>query len=203
VPGANDLLQPQDLPADWGDDAVVLVQNEVPSAVTYHVILAASRRGATVIWNPAPAPAELPPAGVLAGVSFLIVNESELAAISGYAKPGCHRLDEHADCLVTYGVRQLVVTLGDAGALLVTPGGRRSLPVPPVDAEDAVGAGDCFAGTFTARIAAGKSPLAAAARAVAAASLSVTRHGAQPSMPTAQEVDRYLESVDTPLRGCL
>ena len=202
---AEQVLEPPAVPAQPGTAApVLLLQNEIAPAAT----LACARRwhaaGARVVWNLAPAPAETPPADVLAATEFILVNEVELAALDGAA--AATEVDQipgrAADFMSGGGVavRNLVVTMGADGCLWAhrDESGAVALhrqPAMPVTAVDTVGAGDCFCGVFAATLAAGAATTAALHRAAAAAALAVQRPGAQPSMPAAAEIDNAVQAL--------
>ena len=178
---------------------VLLLQNEVAPATT----LACARRwhaaGARVIWNMAPAPATAPPHDVLAAVEFILVNEVELATLTGAA--AATEAERVAGDVTGFmsgtgaALRNLIVTLGAAGSLWAhrDESGAAALhrqPALPVTAVDTVGAGDCFCGVFAAALAAGAAVPDALHRATAAAALAVQRPGAQPSMPAADQIEQ-------------
>ncbi|MGW4380785.1 ribokinase [Kitasatospora sp. NPDC004531] len=188
-PGANAALAVADLPDRLaGAGEVLLVQHEIASEVVAAAVLRAREQGGTVVLNPAPARPVAPE--VLAAVDVLVPNLGELATLLDVARPagpaGARELLEHAQ--LPCGA--VVVTLGADGALVKQPGRAAvHLPAPVVDAVDTVGAGDTFCGALADSLARGDDLLAAAERAVRAASLAVTGLGAQSSMPTAAQLD--------------
>lgn len=190
APGANARLSPNDVDDAAGtfDNARALVVSlEVPLETVARAVEAGNARKIPVILNPAPARV-LPP-DLLAKVSVLTPNESEARLLCGRSDD-FSSLDELA-ALLDLGVQTAVVTLGARGAALVTPDGIEHVPGLLVTAVDTVAAGDCFTGALVVEIARGR-PLRDAARfACAAAALSVTRNGAQPGLPTRQEVEAF------------
>ena len=119
---------------------------------------------------------------------MLVPNEIEAAALSGSAGDplsAATSLRQQLDAAV-------IVTVGDEGAWLVDAGTPELLAAHEVDAVDTVGAGDAFCGALGARLAAGASCASATVYANAAAALSVTKPGAEPSMPTAAEIEALL-----------
>lgn len=185
APGANMRLAAGDVGGlSFAPGDICVGQFEVPLATTEAAFRAARASGATTILNAAPAQA-LPPA-LLDAVDILVVNESELAAISGA------RVDAHsatADIAAAArpfatGPRVVVATLGARGAVVVDRNESREIPGRKVSVVDATGAGDCFIGALAAALAAGEDRDAALDRANAAAALSVQRLGGAPSMPT-------------------
>lgn len=182
---------------------VVLVQFEVPmTAVAAAVELA----GGTVIVNPAPA--QPLPDPVLERAEIIIPNRSELATIAGGAIPETepevmaqastltarwgHDPTDGTSTGTAASERLIVVTLGAEGVLLVSADDSHHFAARAVEAVDTTGAGDCFCGSFAARLALGDEVDDAIRWAMTAAAISVTRPGASDSMPTADEVERAL-----------
>jgi ribokinase len=123
-------------------------------------------------------------------VDFLTPNQSELQTITGRAVGG---QAEYAARSLADGSRlRVIVKLGDAGALLVEANGQAFWPALRVESVDATGAGDAFNAALAVALAEGRSLPEAGRLAVAAGALCVTRAGAQPSMPTRQEVETAL-----------
>jgi ribokinase len=189
APGANALLSPQDIieatPAFQGA-AAVLVQLEIPLATVATAVDLANRCGVPVILNPAPA--QTISREVLMKVDYLIPNQSELALLTGI-----NNVDLAADAVVGLVHQAVIVTLGGDGVLVAHKGERAErLPAHPVTVVDTVAAGDAFVGAFAVALAEGKDTRLATIFGNAAGALAVTRSGAQPSLPTRQEVDQFL-----------
>lgn len=160
---------------------LLLCQLEVPLTVVIEAAYVARAAGRTVVVNAAPS-RPLPDA-LVESVDVLVVNEHEAREVAGTPD-----LDGAVDALLTR-VPAVIVTLGAAGARVAErAGSHRLLPAPAVRAVDTTGAGDTFSGVFAAGLAGGESMTAAAKRAIAAASLSVQRLGAIPSIPDAEEI---------------
>jgi len=181
--GANARVTADDVAAAAdliGQAAVVLMQLEVP--VDAIQAAAAIARG-TVILNPAPA--AVLPDSLLDQVDILIPNESELALLSSLPvrNPG-----EAASAAAALAVKDVVITMGSQGALIVGKSGATHVVALPVDAVDTTGAGDAFCGALAAELARGAYLEAAVRFAGRVAAISVKRHGAQASMPTRDEV---------------
>jgi ribokinase len=167
---------------------VVLLQLEVPMPVVEAAARVAHEAGRTVILNAAPA-APLAES-LLPLVDYLVVNEIELLAIAG---PAAQDEAVAIAMLRERGAGAVVVTLGAAGARLVPVDGPVTLiPAYPVDAVDTTAAGDAFVGAFAVALAEGVPVDDALRRGNAAGALTVTRAGAQPSLPTRAEVDAWL-----------
>jgi ribokinase len=196
APGANARLAPEQV-AECADllspGDVLLVQLEIPIESVLAAARAASRAGARVILNPAPA-RELPQE-LLALVSVLTPNESEAARLAGVSAGGAQALDAAATALLRLGVGAVVVTLGAAGAYVATPERRETIDAFPAEARDTTGAGDVFNGAMAVALAEGKGLADAVRFANAAAAISVTRDGAQPASPYRAEILALLDAT--------
>lgn len=188
-PGANRRLAPCDVTADhFGGVGVLLLQLESPLETVARATELATERGVVVILNAAPvAPLE---DALLERLSLLVVNEGEAAALAGLS--GTEGTAAAAERLQERGAEAVVVTLGGEGALWRTPQGGGSLAAHPVEVVDTTAAGDAFCGALAARLAQGESLEAALHFANAAGALAVTRPGAQPSLPTRAETEKFL-----------
>ncbi|TDV67695.1 ribokinase [Pseudomonas sp. LP_7_YM] len=169
---------------------VIICQLEVPMATVEHVLKRGHELGKTVILNPAPASGPLP-AHWYGWIDYLIPNESEASALTGLPVDSVAGADAAATALMASGVRKVIVTLGEQGALFATHAHSQHFPAPKVKAVDTTAAGDTFVGGFAAALADGKSEAEAILFGQIAAALSVTRSGAQPSIPTVNEVQGY------------
>jgi ribokinase len=194
IPGANALVDAADVASvvlDKGDVAVS--QFEIPLATIIAFFGRARAAGATTILNPAPA-IEFD-SRLLNLVDVLVLNESELGFL---ARTELGDSDDHARFIeaarsLPIGSDAIIcLTLGKRGVLALVDGEPLIVPGRAVTAVDTTGAGDCFVGALAARLAAAKSFPDALAYANAAASISVQRMGAAPSMPTAVEVEAIL-----------
>jgi len=194
APGANrEVSEEQAAAAASGGDDVLVISAEIP-VPAIRAALAGQRgraRGRRCVLNLAPVP-ETPDGAaaiVAAGPDWLVVNETEAAAVLGRPVHGLAEAARSAAALVAAGARHAVVTAGARGAALAGPdesshtiGGFR------VAAVDTVGAGDTFVGALAVALAAGI-PAAEAVRAAAAAgAAATTRHGAQAGMPYPADV---------------
>ncbi len=195
APGANAALTAADVDAAReaieGAD-VVLLQLEIPVAAIRHAAGLAARAGVAVVLDPAPAPASLDD-GLLSLVTYLTPNEHEARVLTGIRVDGPAAAHEAAAALRRRGGTNVLITLGAAGCVVHTP--KRTLEVAGemVAAVDSTAAGDTFNGAFAVGLGEGR-PLAGAMElANAAAALSVTRRGAQPSMPVRRELGRFFD----------
>jgi ribokinase len=193
--GANALLAPEQVARCaelLSSRDVLLTQLETPLESVLSALRAARAAGARTILNPAPA-RDLPDE-LLALVSVLTPNESEAARLAGVPVGGEHGLEDVATMLLRRGVGAVVITLGAAGACVATTEVRETIPGHRVEARDTTGAGDVFNGALAVALAE-QMPLGDAVRfANAAAAISVTRDGAQPSAPRRAEILHLLGS---------
>ena len=168
----------------------LVAQIEVPLNAVSTTIRLARRHGVPVLLNPAPAK-DLPKS-LLRHVDFLTPNEVELAHLTG--RPATRRDDVVAGAkqLLASGAKHVLVTCGARGVCWCHAEGVRWFAPPRVKAIDTVGAGDCFSGVLAASLARDESIEDAIRFAVTAAAISVTRPGAQPSMPCRDEIARLL-----------
>lgn len=190
VPGANGKVDSAyiDKNAELIRGAgMVLLQLEIPLATIAYVLDICAEANVPVMLDPAPAAAL--PEGTWKNVAWLTPNETEAAFYLG----GDTAPVTAAATLLSKGIRGVVLKRGADGAYVAEAHGRAQ-GVKPFDvlAVDTVGAGDCFNGAFAVGLLEGKDPWAAARFASAAAAISVTRRGAQASMPTRAEVDQFL-----------
>jgi ribokinase len=193
--GANGRLSPADVKKAkrvFVDAGVVVLQLETPLETVQAAAELAYSRGVMVILNPAPA--RLLPDELLERVSILTPNESEAEMLTGIKVTGEGGVAKAADRLLARGVRTVIMTLGARGAFVAAPGCKQLIPGFRVKPVDTTAAGDIFNGALAVALAEGK-PLTGAVRfANAAAALSVTRLGAQPSAPTRREIERFLRT---------
>jgi ribokinase len=198
VPGANGSFNPAALSAAHhaiADAGVVLLQLEIPLPTVQTAARIAREGRAIVILDPAPARAI--PDVLLRSVDYLTPNESELSVLTGGApQPSLRRGDAvtRARQLIARGATKVLVKMGRQGALLVTEASEHLQPAFPVEAIDTTAAGDAFNAGLAFSLARGASEVDAVRYASATAAISVTRHGAQPSMPSRADVESLLRS---------
>jgi ribokinase len=198
VPGANARVTPEDIDANINiirSAGMVLTQLEIPIETILHLASICSQEGVPLMLDPAPA-RELP-TGLFQHVTWFTPNETEAAFYIGNgaanAAAKAEALAEIAGRLLLKGVQGVVLKLGSHGAYLASPKGLAERIQPfPVHAVDTTAAGDCFNGAFAVGLLLGKDPAQSARFAAAAAAISVTRPGAQPSMPVMAEVEQML-----------
>jgi ribokinase len=196
--GANHDLCPKDVEqaAERIRTAdVVLLQLEIPLETVEFTARLAADAGVPVLLDPAPAPAVPLDSALLRAVTYVKPNETEAERLTGIAVQDEASARRAADKLLQGGARYAILTLGAKGALWVGPQQSGFLPGYRVKALDSTAAGDAFSGALACALARGE-PLAEAVRyASLVGALSVTRLGAQPSLPTADEVRHFAQRV--------
>lgn len=190
APGANEALSAEDVRerADAVRSAdALLVQLEIGDEPVRAAVELAAEAGTTVICNPAPA-RDLP-ATIVERVDYLTPNEHEAQTLAGVDDGGDRAV---ADALLGLGVGTVVLTRGEAGALVADVDGYEAVSAPAVDAVDTTGAGDSFNGALAVALAAGRPDREAARFACAAGALAVTEAEVVPGLPGREAVDRLL-----------
>jgi ribokinase len=195
--GANGALRPGDVRkarAAMRGARVLLMQLETPLDTVAAAAGLAQREGVRVILNPAPA--RTLPDSLLKNISLLTPNESEAEMLSGIKVGSDAAAARAARKLRRRGVETVILTLGARGAFVSSPEGEGLVPGFKVKAVDTTAAGDMFNGALAVSLGEGR-PLWEAVRfANAAAALSVTRVGAQPSAPHRRDIDAFLAGID-------
>lgn len=188
APGANSHLTPSDVAAALatGPFDILLVQLEVPLAAVTEAVRLTRASGGRVVLNPAPA--QRLPDDLLILVDVLTPNHLELEALAGTKVGSADEARQAARALLRRGVAAVVVTLGGAGALVVTPEYCMQVPGFAVAVVDTTGAGDAFNAALVVALVEGRSLLAATRFANAAGALATTALGAQQALPTRERV---------------
>jgi ribokinase len=190
VAGANGHVAPGDAAGAFAGAAVCLLQGEIPAAAMLDAARLAREAGCAVYLDPAP-PAGVPPE-IWPLCTLVLPNAGEAEALSGIPVTDPTSAAAAGRALLAKGARGAIVKLGEHGAVLVTPSGATPFPAFAVEPVDTTAAGDCFAGALAAARAGGVGMNEAIEFAAAAAALSVTRPGAQPSLPLREETLRFL-----------
>jgi ribokinase len=194
APGANWRLSVEHVRSRADDFAwaqVVMCQFETPLETLVWALAEAKRRGLVTVLNPAPVREGISD-DVWRLVDYLTPNEGEAERLSGVAVRDADSAAAAGRALRRRGVGTVIVTLGAQGSLACTARDDVRVPAFAVTAVDTTAAGDAFNGALGAALA-GRDTLPDALRfASAAAAIACTRRGAQPSLPTRAEVDRFL-----------
>lgn len=191
--GANAKLSPADVKKAAGvirSAALLVAQLETPLATVIAAALVAEKAGVPVILNPAPARAL--PNRLLKLISILTPNETEAELLTGIKVTNEAAAARACAKLRSRGVRTVILTLGARGAYLAGVSEQHLVTGFKVKAVDSTAAGDIFNGALAVALAERKSLREAVRFANAAAALSVTRPGAQPSAPNRAEIERFL-----------
>lgn len=197
VPGANGRVDETDLPrlqtylapAQW-----LLMQCEIPAAIVAKAAHLAHEAGGQVILDPAPVPSfdlqQLYP-----DIDILTPNQVEASQLVGFAVSTVEQAAKAIAVLQHQGAATVIVKLGEQGVLCGTPETSFHVPAFPVAVVDTVAAGDAFNGGLAVALTEGKSLAAAIQWASATAALSITKSGAQPSLPTRSQVTEFLQKI--------
>jgi ribokinase len=198
TPGANAQVTPQDLETNIEiirHAGIVLAQLEIPLQTVEYLASICAREDVPLILDPAPA-AKLPQA-IFKHIQWFTPNQTEAEFFADGETTDTSNLApaEMARLILSKGSRGVILKMGEHGAYVASREGVGvSLPAFPVTAVDTTAAGDAFNGGFATGLMFGKSPLESAYFATAVAAISVTRTGAQPSMPTMAEVETFMEN---------
>jgi ribokinase len=198
VPGANGKVSGRDVRKNaelLQKAGMILAQLEIPLDAIEALAEFARRKNIPLMLDPAPA-RELP-ADLMRSTTWITPNESETRVLCGlpHNEPVTPATAARcADLLMARGPKNVVIKMGIQGAFIATAAGVRGMaPAFQVQAVDTTAAGDAFNAGFAVSLLCGKEPPEAARFAAAVAAISVTRKGAQPSMPTRHEVEKFLK----------
>lgn len=187
--GSNANLLPMDLTdvyKEIDDQAIILLQLEIPMTTVEHVICYSSSKGATVVLNPAPMNDLSGEA--LRNISIITPNQKEAEKLAGFRITDIDSAFKAAEKIYEDGVRNVIVTLGASGAVVCEKGNVYHIAAPAVEATDTTAAGDVFNGALVIALSEGKSLRDAVNFACRASAISVTRLGAQTSIPYRNEI---------------
>ncbi|HPM81197.1 MAG TPA: ribokinase [Candidatus Anammoximicrobium sp.] len=196
APGANYRLTRQHIDQVRtliGDAAMIVLQCEVLTETLEYVLELAAQRQRPILLNLAPA-RKVSEAG-LRNVAYLVVNESEAEFLCGFPVDSLPRAAQAAESLRTRGPRAVLITLGSQGVCVACGGPPTHAPAFSVAAVDATAAGDVFCGALAVALVENRRLEQAVRFASAAAAICVTRLGAQPSIPSRQEIERFLRET--------
>ncbi|MGE5715943.1 MAG: ribokinase [Acidobacteriota bacterium] len=193
ISGSNMMLTPEDVCGKenvFAPAAITLLQLEIPLETVVRAAEVAQAHGHTIILNPAPA--RKLPRRLLKLVDILTPNESEAELLTGIPVTGLSSAGRAGKALLATGVKRVILTMGSRGCLLVTAASTRAFPARKVKAVDSTAAGDAFNGALAFALAEGRKLEDAVEFAGSVAAFSVTRMGAQRSMPTMRELKAFI-----------
>lgn len=196
APGANSFLKKMDVEIAFESNSrpgIALIQLEIPIETVEYTIERCFHQNMKVILNPAPA--KKLNLDVLKHLFVITPNESEAELLTGIQITDEASVQKAAKLLFDLGVGNVVITLGSKGAYLHNKSVSKMIPAPPVTAVDTTAAGDCFNGALAVALSEDFPLEKAISFACKAASISVTRMGAQSSLPTRKEVDEIYLTV--------
>lgn len=188
--GANSSLSPEDIKKAYSvieKADIMLIQLEIPIETVEYAAHLAKEKGIKVILNPAPARPLSD--SLLKNLYMIIPNETEAEILSGVKVTDWESAQKAADIIHAKGANIVVITLGSKGALIKEEGQYHKVPVPKVKAIDTTAAGDTFCGAVCVALTENMSVLDAVKFANKCASITVTRMGAQSSLPYRREID--------------
>ncbi|SHK16597.1 ribokinase [Anaerobranca californiensis DSM 14826] len=182
IEGANGEVNPEDIDEElFSQGDIALFQLEIPIETVVHGVKLAKKRGATVILDPAPV-RELP-LEIYQYIDIIKPNEGEALALT---KEG--DIQSAAAWLINKGVKKVVITLGEKGAVLFAENLQKEFPAPKVSVVDTTAAGDSFSGALALALSKGEELEKAIQFATKVGSITVTKLGAQSSLPTLAQV---------------
>lgn len=193
-PGANGKVSLDDVNnASFTNYQLLLLQLEIPLPTVLRAAQRAKENNARVVLNPAPAK-ELPDE-LIALADFIIPNETELSLLTKQKVSDIASAQPAARNLLGRGAKNVVVTLGGKGALVVNTETSKHVETYQVEVVDTTAAGDAFIGGFATSLLENKSLEDAIRFGCACGALAVTKFGAQPSLPTKEEVEKLISSL--------
>jgi len=190
-PGGNGQVRPTDVAnVSFSDYKLLLLQLEIPLEAVTSAAQRARESGLRVLLNPAPARSL--PEELISLSDFILPNESELSLLTNQSVHDISSAEKAAKALLAGGAQNVIVTLGANGALIVNKDIKKHIPSFDVQVVDTTAAGDAFIGGFASALLSNKSLEEAVRYGCACGALATTKFGAQPSLPTREEVDRFI-----------
>ncbi len=202
APGANFTLSPEEIRSNFEiikNANSVIVQMEIPLETIQEIFTIASEGNAIKILNPAPL--KPIPLEILKKVDIIIPNEGELFRLhsllgfNDLIGENKQKINHASKIISNFGLKYIITTLGKKGCIIYSREGNNIIEIPAlkVKAIDTVGAGDCFIGVLASKLSKGETIVNAVKYATIAASIAVTRKGAQESMPYLNEIEKKLK----------
>jgi ribokinase len=202
--GANGKVSPADVDnASLLRPNLILLQLEIPIPTVLHAAQYAKQNGIRVILNPAPA--QSLPDELISLIDFIVPNETELSLLTGLEVTDIASAEQAAKILLSRGAKNVIVTLGSKGALLVSSNQVTHVDAYKINVVDTTAAGDAFIGGFASKLIESESELTdiheqapalqiikAVKYANACGALAATKFGAQPSLPTKEETEKFI-----------
>jgi len=189
--GANGKVSSVDVKnASFSDHKLILLQLEIPTPTVTSAAQRAHENGLRVILNPAPA--KQLSDELISLANFIIPNETELSLLTGMDVKDIPSAEQAAQILLSRGTKNVIVTLGGKGALIVTGTQVTRVNTFKVNVVDTTAAGDAFIGGFATALLQEKSLEESVKYGCACGALAATKFGAQPSLPTKEEVERLM-----------
>lgn len=192
APGVDHQIVPRDIEESldmFSRSRVVLSQLEIPLETVEHTMKLGRKLGTVTILNPAPATPLS--ARVMEYVDILTPNRIELEVLSGTVVDSDKDIIDSAHILIEKGVKHVVVTLGERGAMIVAESEHLKVSGLKVEVADTVGAGDAFSGALAVALSMGENMLEAVSFANLVAAIKVTMRGAQAGLPTLSQVVEF------------
>ncbi|MEC8803757.1 MAG: ribokinase [Pseudomonadota bacterium] len=189
APGANNYLDTEIIDQAFQvipSHATLLLQLEIPIDSVEHAVKLGRTKNCRLILDPAPA--QRLSTTIFKNISLITPNTSEAAALTGFSVTDFGQARRAADKLQELGCEQIILTLGEAGALVQTKGVCTQIEAPRVATLDTTAAGDCFNGALATALVTGAELTEAVEFACQAAAMSTTKRGAQSSMPRRDEI---------------
>lgn len=195
IPGSNFKITKEHIQAKQdviASSDVVILQNEIPSETVEFSLLKAKELGKITIFNPAPA--RKLSGEVFKNTDYLILNETEMEEIFEIKFNDEEYTEKISIKKKEYGIKNIILTLGDKGSILFSEDNNiKKYDVYKVKAVDTTAAGDSFIGAFTMKICESGNSDEAIKYATAVSAIVVTRQGAQDSIPTREEIEKFIE----------